>query len=152
VSALVKRDIGAAELNALEQLLFRFERNEISLVCSTAVENELMRIPSGYRGPHLRQLKLFGSIPRIEPGGLTRLTLAGVPGTNWDRVLWERLRELLPDEDDAKHVFVASSNRVQYLVTVDGRTLLRHRAAVLNLSGVRLVTPSEFMNAEAIAS
>jgi len=111
-----------------------------------------MKIPANYRGPHLRQLQLFKSIPRTRPGGLTRLTPAGVPGTNFDRVLWERLRKLLPDVADAEHVFIAAQNRVTHLVTVDGRTLLKHKAAVLKMCGVSVVTPLGFTHAAVIAS
>jgi hypothetical protein len=146
VSALAKRDIPDAELEALDQILLRFEEGSITAVCSTAVGDELSKIPAGYRGPHLKQLQQFGSVPRSEPGARTRLTLVGVPGGNPARLLWDRLLAVLPDQADAEHVFIAARNRVQYLITVDGRTLLKHRERVFDLTGVRLVTPSQFIH------
>jgi hypothetical protein len=151
VSALVKRDIAVCEFAALREILARFERGEISLMCSSAVEDELGRIPSDFREPHLAQLKVFGTIPRVSPGGITRLGLAGVPAANPRYNLWRRLHVLLPDSEDAEHVFIASCNRMRHLITVHERTLLRHRVAVQGLCGVQLVSPIEFINA-ALAS
>ena len=151
VSALAKRDIRELELQALELILRRFEEGSVTAVCSSAVGDELAKIPPNYRGPHLEQLRQFGSVPRSEPGALTRLMPAGIPGANPARLLWDQLLATLPDQPDAEHVFIAACNRVQYLVTVDDRTLLKYRETVLRLTGVRLVTPSEFVH-EALAS
>jgi hypothetical protein len=51
LSALVKGDIPQSELNALKDLLVRFKRGEVSLFCSSAVEDELKKIPEAYRRP-----------------------------------------------------------------------------------------------------
>jgi hypothetical protein len=147
VSALAKGDIAASQMSALTEILCRFQRAEVSLVCSKAVDDELAAIPKDYRGPHIRQLRVFGEVPRADPGGLTRLSLAGGPGANPYRMLFDSLRELLPDAPDAEHVFVASSNRIDCLVTVDSRTMLRHKAAVRRLCGVQLMLPTEFLHA-----
>jgi hypothetical protein len=147
VSGLVKRDIDPVELDALTEILSRFARAELALVCSKAVEAELAAIPSDYRGPHIEQLKVFRSIPRAEPGGITRLTVMGVPGANPYRALWDQLQALLPDPADAEHVFVAASNRVKVLITVDKRTMLNHRGAVRALCAVELMRPTEFLHA-----
>jgi hypothetical protein len=146
VSALVKGDIPQSELDALKDLLVRFKRGEVSLCCSTAVRDELNEIPEAYRRPHLEMLQIFASVPAVEPGALTVLGLAGIPMTNPYHVEWEDLRTLLTDEEDARHVFIASTNRIRHLITVDGRTLLRHKGQVERLCGVRLVWPTEFLN------
>jgi hypothetical protein len=147
VSGLVNRDIAPVELQALIEILSRYTRAELSLVCSEAVGDELAAIPSDYRGPHLAQLKVFGSIPRVKPGGITRLSVVGVSGANPYRAPWDRLRALLPDLADAEHVFVASSNRVKVLITVDRRTMLNRRSEVRALCGVELMRPAEFLHA-----
>jgi hypothetical protein len=152
VSGLAEGDIAADELVALSELLSRFERGEVSLVCSEAVGDELAKIPANYRGPHIQQLKVFGTIPRAKPGGVTRLTAMGVPGVSPYRSLWDALVALLPDKPDAEHVFVAWINRINRLVTLDERTMLRHRAAVRALSGVELMTPREFLHAASLGS
>lgn len=147
VSALVKRDIEERELNALVEILLRFERAELALVCSDAVEDELAKIPSDDRRPHLQQLRVFERIPRLAPGGITRLSPMGMPAPNPYRALWDKLQALLPDNDDAEHVFITWTNRIDYLVTVDSRTMLRHKTAVQALCGVWLVLPTEFLDA-----
>jgi len=152
VSGLARGDIAADELLALRELLSRFERGEISLLCSEVVGDELAKISADYRGPHLQQLKVFEAIPRAKPGGVTRLSPMGVSGLNPYRRLWDDLVALLPDKPDAEHVFVASTNRVNRLVTLDEKTMLRHRAAVQALSGVELMTPKEFLHAASVGS
>jgi hypothetical protein len=143
----VRRDIDAIELHALTEILSRFEKGELSLVCSEAVGDELARIPVNYRGEHLQQLKTFECVPRVKPGGLTRLTATGVPGANPYRAIWERLRRLLPDEPDADHGFGAWTNRVRCVVTFDKETMLKHKLEVRALCGVELMLPSEFLYA-----
>lgn len=144
VSALVKNDSDASEIGALDQLLAWHESGKIVLACSPVVEVELARIPPDFRGRHLSLLTRFRSLPKSDVGGLTRLGPAGVPMANPRHRLWRSLREALPDEQDAWHVFVASCNRFRYLITVDRRTRLSRKEAVLNTSGVHLVLPTEF--------
>lgn len=142
VSALVKQDIGAAELEALERLIEMNRQGEVSLACSSVVEDELAKLPEHIAERHLRMLKRFQDLPKVRVGGVTRLGAAGIPTANPRRRLWERLRECLPDEPDAQHVFVAATNRFGFLVTVDRKTMLSRADAVRAACGVRLVSPT----------
>ena len=145
VSALVKSDGKADELLALTELFSLYTRGEIELVCSEVVDAELARIPTSYRGPHIEQLGHFRSMPRATVGGLTRMTPAGRPGANPRYLEFQRLKHILRDEEDRWHVFVASRNRIRFLVTVDESTMLSKADAVLAATGVRLVSPSELV-------
>jgi predicted nucleic acid-binding protein len=151
VSALVKEDIDRIEMVALKEILSLYKRGELSLVCSEAVKDELAKVPLDFRGEHMQQLEIFGSIPRLSPGGLTRLTAMGTPGANPRRVVWERLKHLLPDQPDAEHVFIAWTNRVPCVVTYDKETMLKHKVAVRALCGVDLMLPSEFLHAASLS-
>jgi hypothetical protein len=131
-------------MSALEQLLAWHESGRLVLACSPVVEAELAKIPPEYSGPHFNRLAKFRSLPKADVGGITRLGPLGLPMGNPSYGLWRSLREVLPDEQDAWHVFVASCNRFQYLVTVDSRTMLSRKKAVLDTSGVHLVLPTEF--------
>ena len=144
VSGLVKNDIPRDELRVLCNLLQQYERGGVKFVCSDVVQSELDRIPLDYKGPHIEKLKLFRSMPRVSVGGLTRPSLMGTPSANPRHLLWRRLTRILK-ERDAQHVFVASGNRIKYLITVDRRSMLSHADEVLQASGVQLVRPSEFL-------
>lgn len=146
VSALVANDIAVAEQRALAEIFNRYHSGEVLLTCSPVVEAELAKIPSKFSRPHLELLAKFASVPKSEVGGLTRLGPAGFGGANPRHRLWRSLEKVLRDEQDAWHVLVASRNRIPYVVTVDQKTMLSRRRAVLEVSGVELVSPSEFVN------
>lgn len=145
VSALVKNDIDTTEQQALAEILGRYERGEVMLTCSPVVEAELAKIPANFSGPHLNLLSKFASVPKSQVGGVTRMGPAGTPTGNLRYALWRSIRRVL-QEQDAWHVFVASRNRIRYLVTVDRRTMLSRSQEVLQVSGVHLVSPSEFVH------
>jgi len=46
---------------------------------------------------------------------------------------------------DAMHVFIATTNKVEYFVTTDKRTILRYAGKVKEASGVQATLPSEFL-------
>jgi predicted nucleic acid-binding protein len=53
------------------------------------------------------------------------------------------LRAILPDEDDARHLFHAISNGAEYFVTYDKATILKHRAAIEDEFSILPRLPSE---------
>lgn len=146
VSALVKNDIDPIEQRALHELFARYEKGELALVCSQVVDSELSRIPPDYKGPQLRVLALLRSVPRAAAPRRTRLGPLGLPSVNPRYREWKKLTAVLPDDEDAWHVFVASQNRVRYVVTVDQRTMLSRAEAVRRANGVHIVRPSELLH------
>ena len=73
------------------------------------------------------------------------LTLLGVGGGQRTDPLFKSLKAILPDEDDARHVFQAAKNGVQYFLTVDERTILRHRQAVEQCCELKAVDPEQML-------
>lgn len=145
VSALVKNDLARTEQTALAAICRAFESGEVALVCSSVVEDEISKISASHKSEHMKTLKVFAAVPKGTVGGLTQLGAAGVPMANQRHRLWRQLLRILPDENDAWHVYVTACNRIRYLVTVDQRTILSHRNAVLQVSGVHALSPSEFL-------
>lgn len=146
VSALVNYDIEVAgEMSALEQLLEWHESGKVVLVCSPVVEDELAEIPAQYIEAHRSFFGKFACVPKANVGGFTQQGPFGMPMGNPRDLLMRSLRQVLR-EKDAWHVFVASCNRLHYLITSDRKTMLSKKEAVLKISGVHLVWPSEFRN------
>lgn len=56
-----------------------------------------------------------------------------------------KLRAILPDENDARHLFQAISNDVEYFVTYDKATILRHTAAIEQEFSIRVRSPSQLV-------
>jgi len=115
------------------------------LVTSVEVEDELNKIPEKFRNDHLSTFKLFSDAPRLRIGGLTRLGAMGFGVANPKRRLWKKLTSILPDKNDAMHIFISQTNRIEYFLTVDESTILKHSKAIMGVCGVNALLPSEFI-------
>ena len=109
------------------------------------MEAELARIPEQYRAPHLSVFDLFLKVPKVEPGPGTVISPLILPMSNPRRRTWERLISLLPDEADCQHLLTAQFNKIEYFVTVDEKTILKHRNKLRKIIGVKAVLPSELI-------
>ena len=56
-----------------------------------------------------------------------------------------RLEAILPDADDARHVFQAAHSGFDYFVTFDRRTILRYADEIEAAANIRAVSPSELI-------
>ena len=145
ISAIVKSDIKEIEKMALLEIRQNYIAGKIELFTSEHVEEELNKIPSQYRQSHLDVFDMFSSVPKPTVGGLTRLGPGGFPIGNPKRRKMNALLSLLPDNDDAWHLFIASSNRISCFVTVDVNTVIKHKNEINNICGVEAMLPSEFL-------
>ncbi len=145
ISAIVKSDIKEDEQVALVKLKEKYIANQVELFASEHVEEELNKIPSQYRQQHLDIFGLFNSVPKARVGGLTRLSPMGVPAANPKRRKMNALLSILPDNDDAWHLFIASSNRIAYFITADVNTVIKYKIEIKNICGVEVMLPSEFL-------
>ena len=145
ISGYVKNELEAHERVAFEKIMDAYLNSKIDLLRSDVVEQEIAAIPEHYRTPHQILLTRLLSIPVPSVGGLTRPGPAGFSTANPARLLWRRLSDVVPDENDRWHLFVAARNRVRFFITVDARTILSRRSKVSEASGVEPVTPAEFV-------
>ena len=146
VSGLARNDINEHELDALRTIHRIFLDGEIELFASKFVRDELARIPEQYRAPHLSVYDLFLKVPKVEPGPRTIISPLILPMSNPRRRTWEKLTSLLPDESDCQHLLTAQFNRIEYFVTVDEKTILKHRNKLREIIGVKAVLPSELID------
>jgi hypothetical protein len=148
VSGMAKGDLSAADLSALRRILEAREAGTIELVTSDVTKREIDQIPPQYRAPHEAIYELLARVP-VAPSHLTatRLVNTGVTQGAWrEDPLFGRLRNLLPDVADAEHIFQTARNGVDFFVTVDRRTILRHKAEVEAVCQLQLATPASFEN------
>jgi hypothetical protein len=144
VSAFVNNDM-KDEMSALWQLLAWHESGKVVLFCSPVVEEEHADIPPQHIEAHRSFYEKFAWLPKADARGLTQLGPHGLPMRNPRDRLLRSLQKVLKGKDPW-HVFVASRNRLRYLITGDRKTMLSRKEAVLKISGVHLVWPSEFRN------
>ena len=142
VSGLAKEDLVPLEQDAVMHLLEAHKQGDIKLVTSAVTAREISQIPGEFRRAHSVIYSLLSDVPSVMLGSTTSLSLIGTPGPGRDDPMFENLKCLLPDPQDAEHVFQAAQNGVQYFVTVDRSTMLKHAARVESVCGVKLVAPS----------
>jgi hypothetical protein len=146
VSGLAKPDLSPPTIEALWRILDLHEARHVHLLTSSVMKDEIAKIPEQYRTPHRALYTLLAKIPiaathRTDSGMMLLEVGRGRPA---DR-LFKGLRSILPDEADARHVFQAVKNGVNYFLTVDKKTILRHRAAVENYCGIKVFSPKEMV-------
>jgi len=147
VSGLAKEDLSPGQQQALLELLRLYKGGQIKLITSFVVKQEIDRIPEGARTRHEMIYSLLSDIPRARfwqiRMGLTLMGIGG--GIPRQDPLYIKLKQLLPDEEDAQHIFQAIKNQVDYFITTDERTILRHRGELESTYGIRVVTPVELI-------
>jgi hypothetical protein len=111
------------------------------------VKEEIDRIPEMHRSKHEIIYNLLSNVPiakafRTDSG----LTLMGVGGGVRLHPMLAKLNVLLPDEADARHIYQAAKNSVQYFLTTDARTILAHSEQIEDICQVKAVSPQMFVN------
>jgi predicted nucleic acid-binding protein len=153
VSALAQQDIDQADVHALFQLVDLMHAGRVALVTSTVAKEEIERVPAEHRAPHQGTYALLKKIPVVDEQRLfPRRVQAFRPGRSQiigpsvieDEDLG-RLRAILPDENDARHLFQASKNGASYFVTADRRTILSRAREIESAFPIRVMTPTQLV-------
>jgi predicted nucleic acid-binding protein len=148
VSGLAKGDLPIAERTALAKVLRLHKAQNIQLVTSSLVKDEIDKIPEEYRWQHETIYNLLANIPIASASWTdSGLALMGCGGGTREDPLYSELRAVLPGEIDAQHIFQAIKSGAGYFVTTDSRTILRFREMLQSKYGVKCVTPSRLVKA-----
>jgi hypothetical protein len=141
VIAVAKRDLDTREQEALHELLRLKENRCISLVVSEIVDEELRQ----YGGDGVDQglvYSLLEDVQRAVDRRGSSLTLMGVGGGPKEDPTLTRLKSLLRDEADARHLFQAISAGVDYFITTDKKSILLHAGELREQFGIEALLPS----------
>jgi len=120
VGAVVKAD-HPDQMSALSTLLRHHQEGNIALVASTEVLTEIQQLRPEHQGPHL---KLLGQLQKLPASKMTWVDESLTPPSIATDQAYAKLRQILPDEMDRRHVFHAVKREVGYFATVDVRTIL----------------------------
>jgi hypothetical protein len=124
---------------ALAALMREHAAGKLSLVASTEVLGEIERLPQTYQGPHLEVWKRLRHLPAANVSWIDEAAAPVIGSTDPD---YERLRGILPDETDRRHVLHAVRGGVEYFATVDQHTILKHRGPLEAAFATRFATPT----------
>jgi predicted nucleic acid-binding protein len=153
VSGLAKEDLTTDEHDALQHILEAYKQGKVSLVTSPITKEEIEEIPVEHRSKHETIYNLLIDVPiartfRRGPRGMLGLGLSlrmGAGGKKLDP-MFKALIALLPDKDDAKHLYHAAKSEVQYFLTTDKKTILNYRNKIKEICDVKALSPQEFMD------
>jgi predicted nucleic acid-binding protein len=131
---------------ALRELLRLRKAGDIEIVTSHIALEEIQRSPQERRRLDEDLYALLNDVPAAAEhrtdGGLMLLGVGG--GQRPDPILI-RLREILSDENDARHLFQAIKNGIDFFVTVDERTILSKADALSSVFGIQVLKPAELL-------
>jgi len=150
IIGLAQDDLPRPEMAATRELLRRQKSGTVALYTSHVAKEELQRkaIPGRLEDliyllienvPAMREEHILP--PAFGPKTTGEQYAAGFVRIR-DRAL-ESLEMILPDADDARHVFQAAANRTDYFITCDEKTILRHTAAIEAATSIRPRLPSQ---------
>jgi hypothetical protein len=145
VSAITREQF-PEEKAAMLRLLDWHERGVFPLVTSDIMHHEIMKIPERHRANRADQERLYSlllKVPSLVP--VTRLTAMGVPGASLESFTLRALERFIPDRADARHVFAALYSGIEFFVTTDYDTILRHRDRLKTEFRVTALFPSELV-------
>jgi predicted nucleic acid-binding protein len=147
VSGLAKRDLPPTEQKALRHLLLMHRAGRVSLMTSAVTKEELERLPGGVRELHEDIYALLGEVPispEVVPLPVTNAQESRLVGVLPDVTLTE-LRQLVPDENDARHLVHALKAGCDFFVTTDQRTIISKRESVEARFSLKIRKPSELV-------
>jgi hypothetical protein len=145
ISGLARNDIEQTQGKAMIELLKLSEIGTVRFVTSAVALSELEQIPPEHRTPHVAVYHLLWKIHAFPEPSLTRLAPWGGPMGNPARRIWSRIKRILPDENDVKHVYQAAKHGTDYFVTVDKATILKYKADLIVEAGVHVIQPSDLL-------
>ena len=149
VIGLVKEDL-ANEQAATDKILECYGRGNVSLKTSHIAKEELKKASKNLRSKQMRIYHLLSKVPEARefrgsrgPSGLGLGTSSSAhPSLH---LMLKKLIELLHGKSDARHVFQAAMNRMQYFLTTDYDTILKYRQQIRQISRVEAVSPTELL-------
>jgi hypothetical protein len=146
-SGVVRGQLPSVEAAAFGDLERLWADGKVELYTSHVVKEEIDKAPAYQRQELENVYELYANVPEIEEQfRMPKLLSSQRSGlTNGPIVRDELLGRLLAilDETDARHVYQAARNGLDYFVTRDHETILRHAEKVHAAAGIKAVLPSQ---------
>ena len=145
ISGYVKEDMEPSDNDAFKKIVNMSQSKELLLCTSTVAKEEIKRLPIKYQTTHI---EMYNTL-QILKGSVT-VWIDDDPkstgyGNSVDDPDYLMLHKILPDENDARHLFQAKKAGVHNFITVDSRTILSSAEELENQCCLNVVSPSEFI-------
>ena len=148
VSGLARNDLKEAEFDSLMSLLKKYKDGLIHITTSEVTIAEIKKIPIQFQTQHNIIYNLISNVPTAQKYNTNSgLTLMGCGGGSTKDVLYVALENILPDKEDAEHIFQAIKNNATHFLTTDEKTIIKFKKDIENLAKISIMTPSQLINA-----
>ena len=135
----------ARDAQAFVQIAYKVQRSELTICASTVAREEIDKIPAEYRQDHLDEYNALRIVQGSNATWLDDDPGSTDVGTVVEHPEYHTLREILPDEDDARHLFQAKMAGVDNVVTVDYKSILNRAGELEQRAGIRAFSPSQYV-------
>lgn len=138
ISNYVRSDANIADELALQKISSYAKKGKLTLFSSTVALEEIKKIPEEFRNNHLNKYRTLttirGSTAWIDEN---HQTLETHPN-------YQILSKILPDKNDARHIWLAKENGIINFITTDKKTILSKSLELKEKSGMYVFNPSGF--------
>ncbi len=133
VSAAVKGELSSGDSAAVGAIGGLVQSSDLTVCTSTVMKEELSKIPDPFRKQHL---DAYDGL-RIVAGHPTTSWIDDDPesatyGSQTEHPLFAELKQIVPDVNDARHLYQAKMNDVSDFVTIDEKTILSRATEIRN--------------------
>jgi hypothetical protein len=146
ISGIAKVDLKTTDQEALRHIGALFVNEKIQLCGSTVARDEIDEIPTPYREPH----EEIYNILHVVKGSTFEWIDEDMPSWASQRAdvdpVYVSLRDMLPDENDARHIYLAKKHGATSFVTADEKTILKYAGWLKTDIGIAATSPSGFIN------
>ena len=149
-SGVVRKQLPPNEAAALRELERRHATGEIALYTSHVIKEEIAKTPAEHRQPLEDLYEMYENVPAMDEEFRMPRRLGSVPSgfTSGPIVQDEalgRLMSILPNELDARHIFQAAKNGLDYFITRDKETILNYEAEIRSAVAIPALLPTELL-------
>jgi predicted nucleic acid-binding protein len=145
LSAVANGELSPIERAAVQTVNELSHSSAVTLFTSHVALEEISRIPEPYFARHVQQYDALGKVSSDltweEFNPATEVTDLEV-----EKPVYEELRTLLPDENDAQHLAQAKLGGIDHVLTLDGKTIIRYARELRDRFGILVFRPSEFVS------
>jgi hypothetical protein len=152
ISGIARMDLKDDDIEALLTIFEQSKKGNLNIITSQISKSELDAIPVEFRKKHELIYYLLADSPYVQNARMvwqSGMNLGIGIGLGFGHrrrsadPLFSKLSSILPDANDAMHVFQATKNQIQYFLTVDQKTILKFKAEIGQICNLKAVSPIE---------
>ena len=142
----INEDIKPSDIHAFQKIVHMSQKGELVLCTSTVAKEEIEKIPIQYQSTHI---EIYETLQILQGSITTRLD-DDPCSTGFGQIVedkdFSKLRSILSDVNDARHLFQAKKAGVNVVITADNKSILMKAKELESQCDIIVNSPSDFLN------